>query len=395
MGAKTSNAVHTGSNADLAIVLMVLAAYFAIFSSLHTATGLQIFLMVVLGTAYILMGVYVYAWCMRRNLLVFNLGYFGLQIITGGWIVYLGRGAGFSALILLPLASQSVMLLMANWVYAVNLAIACAYLLAVRLTSGSWNVLNTDLPTFLAGLVFVMVFTQMAVNEEQARGRAQQMANNLEEANQRLRQYAMQVEELATAKERNRLAREIHDGLGHYLTIVHVQLQAAQAVLEKDPQRARELLGTAQTLTSEALLDVRQSVAALRSSPDEQLPLPGAIEKMLQSCQSAGIQAQLSVLGEPRLLAPQVHLSMYRAVQEGLNNICKHSHATKAWVTLDYHQPGWVRLVVQDNGMGAELGKEEGFGLLGMRERVQMLNGKFEAKSIVGQGFTLEMVVPG
>ena len=355
---------------------------------------LQISLMIGLGIAYITIGIYGFKYCSRSNSLTIKLAYFVVQIFLGGLIIYLGKGTGLNALVLLPLAGHSVMLLPVDWMYAVNAAIVATYLFSMRMLSSDWGNTWSGLPIFLAGQVFIVVFTQITVDEEKARLEVERLANELTEANQRLRAYSTQVEELAITKERNRLAREIHDGLGHYLTIVYMQIQAARAVLSTDPQHALETLDSAQNLTQEALLDVRRSVATLRSAPEDSLPLPERISAMLKSCDSLGIQSELKIIGGGRLLNHQTELTLYRAAQEGLNNACKYARATQIWITLDYSNSDRVHLIVQDDGIGAE-NIEGGFGLLGLQERVALLHGEFRTTSSIGQGFNLEIMVPG
>jgi signal transduction histidine kinase len=250
------------------------------------------------------------------------------------------------------------------------------------------------LPTFLAGVIFIMVFTQLAVSEEKARMEVERLLRDLGQANRRLRQFAIQAEELAITRERNRLAREIHDGLGHYLTTIHIQIQAANVIMSVDARRAREALEKAQSMTEEALTDVRRSVAALHSLPEESLPLDESIGKVLQNCETAGIATNLTLLGQPRLLSPQAQLTLYRAAQETVNNALKHARARKLDMTLDYSQPGTVRLLVADDGIGAD-NMEGGFGLLGLRERAHLLNGTLEIQTSSGKGFRLEISVPG
>ena len=388
------SSIKTGGGVDLAFAVVVLASYFATFSMMDTASFLQISLMIGLGTAYITIGIYGFKYCSRSNSLTIKLAYFVVQIFLGGLIIYLGKGTGLNALVLLPLAGHSVMLLPVDWMYAVNAAIVATYLFSMRMLSSDWGNTWSGLPIFLAGQVFIVVFTQITVDEEKARLEVERLANELTEANQRLREYSTQVEELAITKERNRLAREIHDGLGHYLTIVYMQIQAARAVLSTDPQHALETLDSAQNLTQEALLDVRRSVATLRSAPEDSLPLPERISAMLKSCDSLGIQSELKIIGGGRLLNHQTELTLYRAAQEGLNNACKYARATQIWITLDYSNSDRVHLIVQDDGIGAE-NIEGGFGLLGLQERVALLHGEFRTTSSIGQGFTLEIVVPG
>ena len=112
----------------------------------------------------------------------------------------------------------------------INLIIVAAYLVAVYAYSSDWVEVWSVIQIFLAGLIFVIVFTTMAIGEEKARKEVERLVSDLETANKQLREYALQAGELATIRERNRLAREIHDGLGHYLTAIHMQLQAAQFI---------------------------------------------------------------------------------------------------------------------------------------------------------------------
>jgi signal transduction histidine kinase len=386
--------IKTGGGADIAFAVVVLASYLAMFTALKDASPLEIGLMLVFGTAYIAIGIYGYALCARSSTSWGRLVYFATQIPLGGIIVYLGKGVGFNALLLLPLAGQAVVLLPQRWSYVINGAIILVYFSAVALFSSDMSEVWGGLLVFLAGLAFITIFTQMAVGEERARTEVERLVDELGEANQRLRLYALQIEELATTKERNRLAREIHDGLGHYLTTIHIQIQAARAIMETDPAHASDLLNAAQNLTQEALMDVRQSVSALRLAPESNQPIPKLIAKLLDGCETESVETDLTVLGNVRPLSPQAQLTLYRASQEGINNTRKHAQATQLLVTLDYSTDNQVRLVIQDNGVGTDhIG--DGFGLIGLEERLHLIHGKLKTATSPGQGFTLEVIVPG
>src|SRR5207247_8739686 len=138
----------------------------------------------------------------------------------------------------------------------------------------------------------------------------------LAKANQQLRDHAAQVEELATTKERNRLAREIHDSLGHYLTVVNVQIGAAQAILGQDRSRALDHLAKAQTLTQGGLSEIRRSVAALRASPTESRPLPEALARLVEQWNAADMRLTLTSGGAGRPLTPQSESNLYLSCQE-------------------------------------------------------------------------------
>ena len=387
------SALKSGGYVDLAFAVVVLTSYFTTFSSLHNPSPSLILLLTCAGMIYFAVGIYGFAFCSNVANRWIKLGYFGMQIPLGGLIVYLGRGAGLNALILLPLAAHAVMLLPQTWTMLVNLTIVLVYIFSYTLYAG-WMDIFTGLPTFIAYQAFIVVFTQMAVGEGRSRNEVERLVDELESANQRLREYALQVEELAITKERNRLAREIHDGLGHYLTTIHMQLQAARAVMKSSPQRAQEMLVTVQNLTQQALSDVRTSVAAMRSTPAETLPLPETIPMLLKNTEVSGITQQFDILGTPRPLSPEAQLTLYRTAQEGLSNVSEHARATLVKVTLDYSAADKVRLDVHDNGAGANT-LDGGYGLMGLQERASLLRGEFHVTTTDGEGVTIQMVVPG
>ncbi len=345
--------------------------------------------LLLLGAVYLFMGTYGFSLFLRAGWLL--PGYFGMEIVLGAAILYLSHYVGAMWLILLPLAGYSVAL-PRPWMLAVCALIVLAFGVPMGLLFG-WSEAVLSSIAFLAGIVFVVIFVRLALREQNARMEVERLAAELAEANRKLREYAAQAEELAIARERNRLAREIHDSLGHYLTVIHVQIEAARAVMENDRQRALEALSKAQSLVHEGLAEVRRSVAALRASPTESRSLPEAVAMLVEECRAAGILAELAVHGEPRPLSPQAELTLYRAAQEGLTNVRKHAHASRAGVTLDYREPGAVRLVVQDNGVGNDK-TDGGFGLLGLRERASLLGGEVRIVTAPGQGFTLEVRLP-
>jgi signal transduction histidine kinase len=192
--------------------------------------------------------------------------------------------------------------------------------------------------------------------------------------------------------ERNRLARELHDSLGHYLTVVHVQLQAAASQLDLDRGKAAASLETAMRLTREGLDDVRRSVAALRASPLEQQPLADAIRSLVDELSTTGTSATLTVNGAARPLSPPAELAVFRAAQEALTNVRKHARAATADVSLEYGDR-FVRLRVADDGQGARETEGRGFGLVGVRERARLVGGLLEIDGT--KSFTLVLTVPG
>lgn len=385
--------IRTGGDADLAFAVVVLASYFATFSSIQTTNPLTIVIMIGLGTAYLGIGIYGYGWCAQSKSISLSLLYFAVQIPLAGLIVYLGKGAGFNAMVLLPLAGHAVVLLPKRLSILAQFAIALSYVSAVFAFSGSISIVWAGLPTFIAGLIFIVVFTQMALNEEASRREVERLVKELTDANQRLRDYALQAEDLATEKERNRLAREIHDGLGHYLTTIYMQIQAARAVSATDRERANTMIEKAQTLTQDALADVRQSVAALRAPLDEHKTLSEMIDELLKGARNAGIEPTLILTGDERDTDPQTLWTLYRASQEGISNVCRHAKASHLWIQLDYSDPDCIQLRVEDDGVG--IGEfNEGFGLLGVKERVTSVGGELQLGPSTQGGFAIDIKVP-
>lgn len=325
--------------------------------------------------------------------------YFGVQLALAGTVYWLGdrgRAPNLIWLALLPPVAYSVFLLERPGITAVTLLTLGLFLLsAVRWHE--WAGVRYGLSAFAFALLFTLVFTLLIVSAEKARNQVQGLAAELRAANLQLRAYAVQAEELAVTRERNRLAREIHDSLGHYLTVVHVQIQAAQAVQRSDPARASAALDKARALTQEGLREIRGSIATLRASPLDNRLLAEALAEVVAEHRAAGLNCQLTVLGTPRLLAPAVALTLYRAGQEGLTNVQKHARAKEAGLVIDFRSPETVSLRVVDDGVGTptEAAAPAGFGLLGLRERCQLLGGRVRVTGAPGAGFTLDVEVPG
>ena len=389
MNSKPPEKTSLFSSGNIAFVIVVCASYAsattAIIYSRRPVPAWEAAVLVTVSVAYIVVGTYGFAVCRRSRSILARLSYFIIQLLLAVTLILLRGSSGELSLILLPLAGQSALLLSLPGMVPVCFLIYVTLVTPLIIRSRWVDAIAIAL-IYGTGIVFVVVFTRVAASEREAR-------TALAEANQLLRDHAVQVEELATTKERNRLAREIHDSLGHYLTVVNVQIGAAQAILELDRQRALDHLSKAQALTQEGLAEVRHSVAALRASPIESRPLPEALAKLAEQWNIAGLHAKFVVAGTIRPLTPQANLTLYRAAQEALTNVGKHAHASSVELNLDYRDEGLIRLRVKDDGLGSA-NSEGGFGLLGVRERVQLLNGAVRVRTGTGEGFSLEVELP-
>lgn len=389
-----SDSFSFNSGTDLAFALVVFLSYFANFSQTQTLSSFLIVILICLGIAYITIGIYGFGYISKSNSTLGKIAYFVLQFIIGGLIIYYGKGAGFNALILLPLVTHSVMLLDQDLMFAVNAGIIATYAVAIYSYSHSWQEVINQMPFFFAGLVFILFFTQMALTERKARMKTEKLAADLAEANKHLSEYANQVKELTLSQERNRLAREIHDGLGHYLTTINMQIKAATAMIGKDNEQALHMMNNAQNLSAEALVDVRNSVSALRADIKEGGVLEDRIQKLVEAALVKDVSIQFNLFGERRAVTPQVDLTIFRACQEALNNALKHSNADQISITLDYSDEKFIHLIVSDNGIGAE-GLDGGFGLIGIEERARLVKGTVKVITEEGKGFSLILKIPG
>ena len=199
----------------------------------------------------------------------------------------------------------------------------------------------------------------------------------------------------AIAVERARIARELHDVVAHCLSVVVVQAQAAERVLEGDQRSAREALAAIDSTGRQALVEMRRLVGMLREDGDPVLgPQPGVeqLSALLEQVREAGLPVELIVEGCPRDLPPGVDLSAYRIVQEALTNTLKHAGPARARVVLRFAEQS-MELEITDDGRGptSEAG---GHGLAGMSERVALYGGELETGTSNGRGFRVLARLP-
>ncbi len=382
--------------ARLLFVLMVVVGYIITFIFIsgqdsRTITPAELIFGIAFGIIYLLLGLNTPVLFDRFPAGWAKALYFSVQcsLILGIGLVL---EAGGSWLIGLPLVGIAVEELAPRQRLLVYIALVASMVLPLGLRHATWTSALINSATASSAVLFVALFSQMRLNEQQAREHAEQLTAELEQVNVQLAAYATQAEELAMTQERNRLAREIHDNLGHYLTIVNVQIEAAKVVMDSDPARALDAMNKAQELAQKGLIRVRESVTALRESPVSNRPLHEAISSLVEEVQSAGIVTEFKVSGEPQVLENKVALALYRAAQEGLTNVRKHARASRVDILLDF-QPNEVLLQVKDNGVGAA-DHAGGFGLLGIRERMQLIGGRLEISTGTGKGFCLTASVP-
>jgi signal transduction histidine kinase len=249
-----------------------------------------------------------------------------------------------------------------------------------------------------AGLAVLAVFAiGICAAMVEARRRREETEDLLEElasAHAELERYAERVKELTVAQERARMSREMHDSLGHYLTVINVGLENAQRFREKRPEAAWEEVEEARGLTREALSEVRRWVRALKPLALEEGAGPEAMAALARSFEGTGFDVRFAVEGAERELSGEAELTLYRALQEGLTNALRYSKARRVSASLAFGKES-VSLTVADDGEGVPEGaSERGFGLATLGDRTEALGGVMSAGNAPGGGFVLRVELP-
>jgi len=250
---------------------------------------------------------------------------------------------------------------------------------------------------FMAGILFILVFVLLEHRSDLASRRAEGLLKDLQAANAALKAAHQKEKELAIAEERMRLARDIHDGLGHHLTVLSIQLQAAEKLVERNPQAAAQALQVSRSEAQAALDEIRRSVGVMRQSPAESQPLVDMIANLVHDFdEHTGLQSNFELSGTPIELSEFAGQTLFRTVQESLTNIQKHARGVKQiQVKLAYSAEA-IRLVVSDDGQPSNgtPATPSGYGLKGLRERVDQLGGELCCGPVASNGFQVDVSIP-
>jgi len=287
--------------------------------------------------------------------------------------------------------SAQVMLLLpprpaALWIVAFILMTGISFVHFLGWIGILWLVPN------IGGYLFFATFGNLWRQAELARRRSQQLLEELQVAQR-------QLQDLAVVEERNRLAREMHDSLGHRLTVAIVQLEGAQRLISTAPDRAARIIGTMRDEMKEALAELRRTVTALRAPLEDAdgTPLNAALARLAQSFQdSTGLAVHLDLPGALPALPEAHRLALYRAAQESLTNAQRHAAARQVWLTVSAANDH-VTLTAADDGKGFGVQtatSEGGYGLRGLRERAAQLGGELQLEVRPGGGAQVRFSLP-
>ncbi len=236
--------------------------------------------------------------------------------------------------------------------------------------------------------IFVGYIVSYLVTEQRKQRQA------LAQANQKLVRYAAALEQLTTSRERNRLARELHDTLAHALSGLAVQLEALSTVWQPIPPRAQQMLDRALSITRIGLDETRRALQDLRATPLEDMGLALAVREMaVNMAERSTWSLSLNVQEPLPAVPPEVEQCFYRVAQEAMENIHRHAQAQRVTVHLA-HKSGQLVLEISDDGQGISdppPAAADRFGLQGMQERADMIGGHLQVQSQPGQGTTIRL----
>lgn len=250
------------------------------------------------------------------------------------------------------------------------------------------NVSNTLIQTF--------IFLAVGFSINFLMNRLKKQHESLVAANINLTHYASTLDQLSASRERNRLARELHDTLAHTLSGLSVQMETIKAYWDVDPPTARSLFEKSLAAAHSGLEETRRALKSLRATPLDDLGLALAISNYARDMTvRSNLQLEMNVSDKLPVMSPDVEQCIYRIAQEAITNVIHHASAKKLTLTLE-NLNKTVLLTVTDDGTGFEIEKSDQmnhFGLKGMKERTDLVGGQLQVTSKPGFGTTIRLTV--
>jgi len=331
------------------------------------------------------------------------------RLITIAMTPYLPHSAISSAeqmdLRILPVSLSALVLIawQHRWLYVVIFSFGTAMLGFFPYLVGATAYAPPIIPSTLATVIETISFLIIGAVIRALMARIRQQQSDLSAAHLRLRTYANTIETLAITRERNRVARELHDTLAHTLSGMTVQLEAVKAYWDIDAGTSFRMVDESLQTARSGLVETRRALTALRAHPLEDLGLILAI-KELATATMARANVQLVFIAPTMLqdsvpvhsllsLSPDVESSMYRIMQEALSNIVLHAQAKTVTITIavrDNHCTG----TIEDDGQGFDVQQpvpDHHYGIAGMQERTHLIGGQLSITSTPGHGTILQL----
>lgn len=293
--------------------------------------------------------------------------------------------------VLLPILSMQIMLRLPTWIGAAWIAVCTGLMFWLFWNENGSEAIALTL-IYTVGCVFLGSYMRTIRHAQAARQRNQDLASELAQANQRLQDFAAQAEQLAAARERNHLARDLHDSVTQTAFSMNLTSQSAALLLARDPTRVGEQLERLYDLTRSALSEMQLLIDRLKPEPAGQTGLVPALRQLLTQGRFAGsLSVSIQAQGDGKL-SPEEEVSLLQIAQEALNNILKHANVDQASIHLHLEDPFWMEIV--DHGRGFDLQQAQrrsGVGLSSMRERAAEIDWRLEVTSAPGAGVIIRV----
>ena len=319
------------------------------------------------------------------------------MIVQGGLaliISWLGNETGMTFALFMALIGEAVGLLRLTR----QGLLACIYyliLMGIHLLQRSrQDSLGPLIVGTIPMVIFVVTYVTLYMRQNEAREQAQSLAAELEKANRQLSEYAAQVEDLTITNERQRIARELHDTLSQGLAGLILQLEAADAHLDNHRnEKAHDIITNAMGQARLTLVNARHAIDDIRQSSMDDLDSAIRLE-VSRFSNATGIPFQFHSDPTPPLPG-LVKETLIRIIAEALTNVAHHSDAQNVEVNIQRKEES-LYVTIQDDGQGFDVtGVPSGhYGILGIKERVRLVNGRFELQSEIGKGTTLKIEIP-
>lgn len=266
--------------------------------------------------------------------------------------------------------------------------------LVLSYISSTTTGLKGFLPNFLTSslaVIFIIVIMSILKYVINQHTRLKETIEELESAHTQLKENSIQLKELAVIKERNRIAGEVHDTVGHTLTTVLIEIEAGKRIMKKDPEKAMYKLELAQEQVRNGLKDIIKSIKAISSGVVLSEDLKTSMERIIKETEiHTGVKVNY-VITEKQSIPKKIQEVLNRALKEGLTNGIRHGKCSKFTFTLKIVDD-FVEFILEDNGLGCN-NLEYGFGLMTMKERVESVGGIIELASEKSEGFRLKIGV--
>ncbi|WP_240344007.1 sensor histidine kinase [Paenibacillus sp. SYP-B3998] len=310
---------------------------------------------------------------------------------------YVYIGGKFPNHLFIGITALAILMLLKNTRMLIGTCLLLLVVYVVTMGSIDWQLYKKfdEIGYFISCsfIVFAGIVSSLINYYQRARNDTMQLYAQLMQSHERLQDYALKTEEWAATKERVRIARDIHDTVGHKLTALLIQMQAARKLSGLDSLRSEQTYLACEDLIRSSLQEVRLSVRAIRDEPVKSASLNDSLATLSEEfTQFTEVQTVFESIGIPVALSGNLQITAYRIVQESLTNAQKHGHAKNVKIRLVYAENGFSLCIRNDGDLPVEL--KPGFGLINMKERVEELHGEVHVYMDHRKGFAIEVQLP-